>query len=799
MFKAFLNDSLFFDASVSMDELALSSAKLSLEAGKAGAFTFTLHPSNVMYDQFHKFTSYVDVYKKDRLIFSGRVLEEKKGFQNQQEIICEGLLAVFNDTVIRPFTHSGTLEALLAAFLSGHNSQVAADKRVSLGNITVTDSNNYVCRTYENYETTMKRLEDLAASLGGYFVVRKTDSGLVLDYLKDFTEYSGQTINFGENLLDLTRESTGADMITALIPLGAIDDETQEKLTIAEANDGLDYLVNQVALDEYGWILGVQEWSDVTSVTNLKNKGLAYLADKSKSRITINVSAVDMAKANSDISGFLCGQYIKVKSSLHGINEYLLAVKQDLDLLQPANNKMTLGTTRLGFIGQSNQNSANVIANVKQQAEAAAAKKTVKLETEIKQNAEAIQSVASQITTIGEQVTVAESMATQTAEKFSWIVKSGTSETDFTLTDRVATLMAQEFNISGLTTFMNAAMDGSATVINGGAIETATVTAEKLKIDGTVQINASGQDVSYIDITYGDYKVSMAASGLFYTDGEWSCWHDVGFHVNHKISESETQVIGGIAFDENNVMIISSTGGIELSNQLKSNEILPLYGSAFNLGSAEYNWVGVYASNFYQAGTDIRYVYATISDLNDVNTLASTANSNASSALSIAGNAQNIASAAMDTANSKYGYNDNIRANYLYISALGSASVNALYCSTTSGIVGTPSSSQRYKNSIADVTEELLLPDRLYDLPVRQFKWNEGQFDESEHYDYDTINVGFIAEEVAEHYPFAAVMKNDQVETWEARGIIPPMLALIQQQKKLIDDLTKRVERIEAQ
>ena len=133
----------------------------------------------------------------------------------------------------------------------------------------------------------------------------------------------------------------------------------------------------------------------------------------------------------------------------------------------------------------------------------------------------------------------------------------------------------------------------------------------------------------------------------------------------------------------------------------------------------------------------------------------------------------------------------------IYLTNPGEASTVALYRSTESGIVGIPRSSRRYKNSIEDVSYCELDPERLYKLPVRQFKWNEGNFEEEEHYNYDIINIGFIAEEVAEVYPFAAVVMDGQIETWEARGLIPPMLALIQQQKKKLDELESRIEALE--
>lgn len=44
-------------------------------------------------------------------------------------------------------------------------------------------------------------------------------------------------------------------------------------------------------------------------------------------------------------------------------------------------------------------------------------------------------------------------VATQASDKFNWLVKSGTSSTDFTLTDRTATLVANYINLNGLVTF----------------------------------------------------------------------------------------------------------------------------------------------------------------------------------------------------------------------------------------------------------------------------------------------------------------------------------------------------------
>lgn len=51
----------------------------------------------------------------------------------------------------------------------------------------------------------------------------------------------------------------------------------------------------------------------------------------------------------------------------------------------------------------------------------------------------------------------ATSIAEQTADKFSWIVKSGTSSSNFELTDRTINLISENINLDGVVTFVNTA------------------------------------------------------------------------------------------------------------------------------------------------------------------------------------------------------------------------------------------------------------------------------------------------------------------------------------------------------
>lgn len=142
-----------------------------------------------------------------------------------------------------------------------------------------------------------------------------------------------------------------------------------------------------------------------------------------------------------------------------------------------------------------------------------------------------------------------------------------------------------------------------------------------------------------------------------------------------------------------------------------------------------------------------------------------------------------------------YSSGDNIVAGQITLNSPVVASVDTVYRSTNSYRLGTSSSLRKYKNSIGDVTDESLNPERLYDLPVRQFKWNRDVI--GTEYDYEQFSIGFIAEEVDEFYPRAAIYRDNELASWSERNLIPAMLKLIQDQKKMIDNLTERINKLE--
>ena len=91
----------------------------------------------------------------------------------------------------------------------------------------------------------------------------------------------------------------------------------------------------------------------------------------------------------------------------------------------------------------------------------------------------------------------------QTDEKFSWLVKSGTSATDFELTDRVATLISPEIVIKA------SAADDAATVISGGTMDIDTIFAQDITATGTI----TGATLVGSTILGNDLQIRAATDG----------------------------------------------------------------------------------------------------------------------------------------------------------------------------------------------------------------------------------------------------------------------------------------------
>ena len=345
-------------------ELFVESPNLNLEINKVGTLTFSIYSDHPYFDRLEKLKPKIVAKRGNKDIFRGRIVNDEQGIYNEKNIECESSLSYLNDSIYRPSSFSGTPKELFTLIFNNHNSQVTDEQKLKIGNVTVTDPNNYISRSWEDYLSSWDLLKTrLLDTLGGYLVERYEDDGTYIDWLEDFKSgdnllVSTQTIEFGENLINILAKNDASTTYSVVIPLGyeiEAEDGTKSRLTINSVNDDKDYLVNETALAAYGWrVAPVSEttWDDVTLASNLKTKGQNYLNNQAVMiASTLDITALDLAAVDKDIEFFFIYKYVRIKSTPHNFNKVYLLKSIKIPFDHPESTQIILGETSSTLTG----------------------------------------------------------------------------------------------------------------------------------------------------------------------------------------------------------------------------------------------------------------------------------------------------------------------------------------------------------------------------------------------------------------------------------------------------------------
>ena len=361
MYRVNYGDFLLHDLKVPSEHgYYLLDPKLKEEVNKIAELDFDINSTHPNFDKLEHLVPSIILKKNNKIIFKGRIIKEQQNMDKSKQVTCESILAFLFDSVVRPYTFQGSPEDLFKFFIDNHNSQVDVDKQFKIGKTTGAnlDPNEYINRSNTNYSNTYDEIQNKLLNIGGYFYVRYEDDGNYLDWVDDFTGETGQiislqTIEFGENLKDITVENDASNTYSVVIPLGAEvenEDGTKSRLTIESVNDGLDYLVNEEALNKYGWIVAPTSdttWNDVTEPSNLKTKGQTKLDQQGVMlKSTLELKSIDLNVVDGSIDSFDMYQYIRVQSTPHGISKIYLLTKKETPLTKPENMIIGLGETK---------------------------------------------------------------------------------------------------------------------------------------------------------------------------------------------------------------------------------------------------------------------------------------------------------------------------------------------------------------------------------------------------------------------------------------------------------------------
>lgn len=354
------------------DKLLIRDPSVHLAVGKAGDMSFTLQPDHPYLSNLRRMRGVVELLDGTVPIYRGRITTDTKDFYGAHRIETEGMLACLNDSVIKPFAYpddfaedagykaaavsGNVVEYLFRWILTQHNAQVSAEQKILPGICTVADPNNYITRGSTDYLTTMEAIRGKLSesALGGNLLIRYENDGNYLDYYAELPLTNTQTVEFAENLLDLSSETDGTNIYTAILAEGkdglTLESLPDGPLTDDLTKDGLT-IYSKSGVATYGRITRHVKWDDVTVAANLQTKAKAALADNGLSMPeTITCKAVDLGWQEG-IQHFRVGRMTALLSTPHGYSASYPLMELAPDILDPGNTQITLGGTSRTYTG----------------------------------------------------------------------------------------------------------------------------------------------------------------------------------------------------------------------------------------------------------------------------------------------------------------------------------------------------------------------------------------------------------------------------------------------------------------
>ena len=438
-YRVYCDDALIADTYIPDPSMHLAESSLKLADCSAGAFEFVVGKGNPGWGTIKRMESTIYVVQDtSTILWSGRVTSESEDFWRRRKFVCEGALAYLNDscTLIKRYLFENdttNVKEMLIELISLHNSKVGEDpsrpsyRRRFLPTVIcdVVDADNG-----DEYETKQETVWDwindnLITRLGGHMsVIYPQWTGNVpitsiipqLQYVSDYTASSDQTIEFGTNLLDFTKNWDLSNLATVILPRGKKidpDTETQDNLedddadldkyvtiqkaiinkdlpasnpakyysswfTTAEKERGDDmYIiptkfvengvsgVSATAYETYGRIEKIIDFGDIESPTYLMTLGKIYLRNLQFKDVVIEMHAIDMHSVKSSVTKFKLLDKVRCISNPHGMDRYFPITSIDYDLENPGNTKYTLGESVTGSLtGQTAKSSKKMTSDV---------------------------------------------------------------------------------------------------------------------------------------------------------------------------------------------------------------------------------------------------------------------------------------------------------------------------------------------------------------------------------------------------------------------------------------------------
>lgn len=364
-----------------LEDYQVSSATISINTDSVAYLDMDIPCTNKGLKEIKQQASIVRVYDNDVLRYKMFVDNIDYDFDNTAKVSCTSVLAYLKDSLVRPYSTVDSEEGLTAPssvngyfswLIEQHNKNIRDTKKyfyVGVNQGAVLDRNNYIYRSSTEVPTTSDEIKNKILDTYGAYISLTFNGDLnVINLYADVHDSNDQVIDFGVNLLDLTRSVSTESSYTAVRPTGAVP-ETEDKstslpITISSIPDGVskwssdvykkgDVVYSISGVRDYGYKECEYSNTDITDVEYLYRASVAYLSKLVNPYLTIDVKAIDLSLLYMDkYSPMEVGQAVRVRSEPHGVDEYLRISEITIDLLDPSNDSYTLGESYDSLTGQ---------------------------------------------------------------------------------------------------------------------------------------------------------------------------------------------------------------------------------------------------------------------------------------------------------------------------------------------------------------------------------------------------------------------------------------------------------------
>jgi hypothetical protein len=140
---------------------------------------------------------------------------------------------------------------------------------------------------------------------------------------------------------------------------------TEVDLTISNLGDGGtsvagfyiddDKVVYKPSRDTYGTIETEEDYSDIGDMNLLVTNAISDLTSVGRPVTTIDISAIDLALIDDQYKSLVPGQLVRIRSTPHNVDEYMMLSEMSLDLSDPSNTTYTFGVTYDSLTGQQSK------------------------------------------------------------------------------------------------------------------------------------------------------------------------------------------------------------------------------------------------------------------------------------------------------------------------------------------------------------------------------------------------------------------------------------------------------------